>query len=197
MSKVRLNNVRLAFPVLFEPKRVNDQGEAKYSSAFLFPPDHECIAKVKAAMAEVAKEKWADKAAEVFKSLKASDRLALRDGNAKSEYAGYEGMMFINSSNQLRPTVLDGNKTPLTIADGKPYAGCYVNAVIELWAQDNKYGKRINASLLGVQFYRDGERLAGGTVASEDDFEAVPGAEAADEVFGDEGGSVEEVDPFS
>ena len=47
---------------------------------------------------------------------------------------------------------------------------------IECWAQDNKHGKRINFSLLGVQFVRDGERLAGGSVATADDFEPLPGA---------------------
>jgi hypothetical protein len=61
-------------------------------------------------------------------------------------------------------------------SSGKPYSGCYVNAVIELWAQDNKFGKRINASLMGVQFLRDGQRLSGGGVASADDFQAIPEA---------------------
>jgi hypothetical protein len=33
--------------------------------------------------------------------------------------------------------------------------------------------------LLGVQFTKDGERLAGGGVAAADDFEAIPQPEAA------------------
>lgn len=32
-------------------------------------------------------------------------------------------------------------------ADGLVYSGCYVNARIELWAQDNANGKRVNAKL--------------------------------------------------
>ena len=51
-----------------------------------------------------------------------------------------------------------------------------VNAIIEIWPQDNQFGKRVNASLLGVQFVKDGERLAGGGVAAADDFEAISGA---------------------
>lgn len=43
---------------------------------------------------------------------------------------------------------------------------------------DNNFGKRINASLGGVQFYRDGDAFAGGGVASEDDFDDV--SEGAD-----------------
>uniref|UniRef100_T1HEF4 Uncharacterized protein n=2 Tax=cellular organisms TaxID=131567 RepID=T1HEF4_RHOPR len=36
---------------------------------------------------------------------------------------------------------------------------------------DNNFGKRINASLGGVQFLRDGDAFAGGGVATPDDFE--------------------------
>jgi hypothetical protein len=43
--------------------------------------------------------------------------------------------------------------------------------VVEIWAQDNNYGKRINASLKGVQFVRDGDAFAGGGAASPDEFE--------------------------
>jgi len=199
MSKIRLENVRLTFPNLFEAQQVNGQGTAKFSAAFLFGAEHPATAVVKKALTEVAKEKWGAKAAEVYKGLKAADRLCLHDGASKTQYEGYEGNLFVNSTNELRPTVLDGNRNPLVAADGKPYSGCYVNAVIEVWAQDNKFGKRLNASLLGVQFHADGERLAGGSVASEDDFEEIPdaGGDGAADVFGDEAdsGSAEE-DPF-
>jgi hypothetical protein len=176
--KVMLKDVRIAFPQVFEAKAVND-GPEKFSAAFLFPPEHPAVPALKKAMADIARAKWGEKAAEVYKSLQANDRLALHDGDRKADYAGYAGMMFVNASNDLRPTVLDGGKRPLAAADGKIYAGCYVNGLVELWAQDNRFGKRINASLLGVQFVRDGERLAGGTVATEDDFEALPEAEGA------------------
>jgi hypothetical protein len=44
--------------------------------------------------------------------------------------------------------------------------------VVELWAQDNQYGKRINASLGGVQFAKDGESFGGGgNVVEADDFD--------------------------
>mgnify|MGYP001230954780 CR=1 FL=1 len=50
----------------------------------------------------------------------------------------------------------------------------YVNANIELWAQNNAYGKRINATLLVVQFSKDGEPFGeGGSSASVNDFDSV------------------------
>lgn len=176
MAKVQLKDVRLTFPQLFEAKQVNGQGEPKFSAAFLFPPNHPQKAEVEKAIVEAATAKWAGKAGEVLKQLKAADKLAVHDGDGKSDYDGYAGHLFINASNKIRPLILDGNRAPLTAADGKPYSGCYVNAIVEFWAQDNNFGKRVNASLLGVQFLRDGERLSGGGVAAADDFEAIPEA---------------------
>lgn len=181
MAKVRIENVRLTFPVLFDAKQVNGQGDPKFSAAFLIPKDHPQMGDIKAAIKTAAGEKWATKADEVLKALFAGDRLALHDGDAKSDYDGYAGNYFVNASNKIRPLVVDGNRAPLQAADGKPYSGCYVTAILEFWAQDNQFGKRVNASLLGVQFVKDGDRLAGGGVAAADDFEAIPGTEAAKE----------------
>lgn len=174
MSKVQLKDVRLTFPQLFEAKQVNGQGEPKYSAAFLFGRDHTAISEIQKAITEAAKAKWGEKYPEMLKQLKAADRLPVHDGDAKGDYDGYAGNLFINSSNKVRPLVIDGNLAPLTASDGKIYSGCYVHALVQFWAQDNKFGKRVNASLLGVQFVRDGERLAGGSTASASDFEAIP-----------------------
>lgn len=174
--RVYLNNVRLTFPQLFDAKQVNGQGDPKFSAAFLFARDHACVAELTKAVTEAANGKWGAKAGDVLKQLKAGDRLPVHDGDSKSDYEGYAGNLFLNASNKVRPLVLDGGRNPLSASDGKPYSGCYVNAIVEIWAQDNQFGKRVNASLLGVQFLRDGERLAGGAVAAADDFEAIPEA---------------------
>src|SRR3990167_4236822 len=200
MSTVMLSDVRLSFAkALFEPKDVQGQGEPKFSGSFIFPPNHPCVAAIKAAMKKVAEEKWGAKASEVFVALKAGDKLALRDGDTKPQYEGYKGNFFLNASNKIKPLVIDGNKSPLSAASGKPYAGCYVNASVEVWAQDNAFGKRINATLKGVQFLRDGARLAGGGVASADDFEAIPDADAGAEGSGPVAGAStgDNPDPFA
>ena len=177
--KVRIGNVRLTFPQLFEAKTVNGQGDPKYSCGILVPRDHPQFAEIKAAIVAAATEKWGAKHAENLKALQATDRLCLHDGDGKSDYDGYAGNFFINASNKIRPLVVGPNREPLVAADGKPYSGCYVNVMLEFWAQDNQFGKRINASLLGVQFAKDGERLAGGGVAAADDFEAIAPVESA------------------
>ena len=81
--------------------------------------------------------------------------------------------MFISARSKSRPTVVDRDKTPLTEQDGRPYGGCFVNAIVELWAQDNQFGKRINATLAGVQFLKDGDAFGGSRPADPDEFEAV------------------------
>jgi len=169
--EIVLKNVRPSFPQLFTPSAFGD-GEPAYSCSFLFEPDSPAHVAIREALQQVAKEKWADKAGAMLKSLKADNKLCLGDGERKADKAGYEGNLYVTARNAVRPTVIDRNKSPLTQADGKPYAGCYVNAIVDVWAQDNQYGKRINAKLLGVQFVKDGEPFgAGKSTASLDAFE--------------------------
>ncbi|RWA36743.1 DUF2815 family protein [Xylella fastidiosa] len=169
--KLTLKNVRLAFPVLFEPKKVNGEGEAAFSACFLIDPADPQVKALNQAIDKMANDKWGVKAAGQLKQMRMGDRVALHDGDLKASYDGFAGHLYVSARNKARPLVVDRDRTPLTAQDGRPYAGCYVNANIELWAQDNNYGKRINASLGGVQFLRDGEAFAGGGVASVEDFE--------------------------
>ena len=54
-----------------------------------------------------------------------------------------------------------------------------MNAILDIWAQDNQYGKKVNAQLQGVQFFKDGDAFAGGgKAAAASDF--TPIAEGAD-----------------
>lgn len=182
--KITLKDVRLAFPVLFTPKAADATKPTalSFSAAFIFPPDHPARKELGDACRAIANEKWGTKAADILKGMVTGDKLCLHNGDTKAQYEGYAGNFFINSRNKARPTVKDRNKANLVEADGKPYAGCYVNAIIELWPQDNTFGKRINASLMGVQFVRDGDAFSGGGVADDDDFESLEeGAHAGSE----------------
>jgi hypothetical protein len=175
--KISLNNVRLAFPALFEARTVNGEGEPAFSACFLMEPDHPAVATLNAAFEQLGKDKWGAKWPTVKKEIVAKDRTCLHDGDTKSTYGWFEGQLYVSARTKVRPLVIDRDKSPLVASDGKPYAGCYVNASIELWCQDNNYGKRINASLRGVQFFRDGDAFAGGSPASEEEFEDLSMAE--------------------
>ena len=164
---VKLTNVRLSFPNLFK----KDPKFGRFSANFLLTEDHPDLDKVRTAIARVAKAKWGDKAKAVMKGMQAKDAVCLHDGDTKEQYEDYAGNYFVSAGGAKRPTVLDRDKTPLTEDDGRPYGGCYVIASVGIWAQDNEYGKRINAQLRGVQFYADGESFGGGSTASKDEFD--------------------------
>lgn len=181
--KIKLSNVRIAFPALFEAKAVNN-GDPVFSAAFVIEPDSANAKALTDAVIATAKEKWKDQHAGVLKKLKEENRLCyktkpLTNGEG-TVYQGFEDKHSLNASNKVRPLVVDRDKSPLTAGDGRPYGGCYVNATVELWAQDNKYGRRVNATLLGVQFHADGDAFGATRVGSADDFEDL-GTEAGEE----------------
>ncbi|API59609.1 hypothetical protein BSL82_10020 [Tardibacter chloracetimidivorans] len=169
--KIKLKDVRLAFPQLFEAKSVNGGAEA-FSASFIMGPNHPSIAEVNAAIEQVAKDKWGAKSADILKGLRAQDRVCLHNGDTKTQYEGFEGNFFVSTSSKIRPLVADKDGSALSPSDGKPYSGCYVYATIELWAQDNSFGKRVNAEVKTVQFFRDGDAFTGGSrPADPDDIE--------------------------
>ncbi|SPP31313.1 hypothetical protein ARAF_0432 [Arsenophonus endosymbiont of Aleurodicus floccissimus] len=165
--KIKLNNVRLAFPDLFKSSQFNGQSEYKYRATFLIAKSRtDLIEEIKAGIKRVIREKWGTKdIKKIYNNIcNNPNRFCLHDGNNK-EYDGYAGNLYISASNKSRPLVIDRNTSPLTTQDGRPYVGCYVNATIEFYAYDNN-GKGVSASLRGVQFFRDGDAFAGGSVAS-------------------------------
>lgn len=181
--KVKLTNVRLSFPDLFEAVQYQGQGPHNYRASFLFGADHPAKAAVDAAIKAVAADKWKDKAGQVLAGIFGNaNKCCLVDGNTKA-YDGYAGNWCLSATrpqDKGRPLVIDGAKSPLVAEDGKPYAGCFVNASVEFWAQDNSFGKAVRCTLLGVQFARDGDAFTAGASATPDDFEDLAAGAAAD-----------------
>lgn len=179
---LKLKNVRLAFFDGFVPVAFEGEGEKKYASTFLLPKKDPQVKEIEAAILEVATAAWKDKAKSVLNQIKTNpNKYCFQDGDTKS-YDGYAGCMALAAKNKKRPSIVDRDKTPLTEEDGKPYSGCYVNCSVELWAQDNKWGKGIRASLRGIQFLRDGDAFSAGSVASDDEWDDLgDGADAGDD----------------
>lgn len=171
MAILTLKNVRLSFPHLFQPQ-VQQDGKRTFGASFILPPDHPQLAEVNAVIKAVAVEKWGAKAPAELKALVAGGRTCLRDGNTKA-YDGYADNWFISTSSKTRPAVIDKDTTPLDESSGKPYGGCYVVTSIEIWAQDNAFGKRINATLRWVQYAKEGESFGGGKPISMDEFSSI------------------------
>jgi hypothetical protein len=197
MAIVKINNVRVAFLNVFEAEAfAGDDATKRFQSTLIIPPDHPSIASIKSAIIEVATEKWKDKVRTIVPLLRDKQKLCYSESEYRNKeglaYSGFEGMFWLRASrreDQGRPLVLDANKSPLTERDGRPYSGCYCNVHVDIWAQDNKWGQRVNATLVGVQFVRDGDAFTGGAKARADDFDDVStGADAGDE--GSSGGGL-------
>ena len=167
MSKIKLHNVRLSFPSLFRKATFGGE-ETKFEATFLLDKTQHAdkIKEINDAITAVSKERHKGK-------TPPADKLCFKDGD-DIDYDGYAGCMSIKASSTKRPLVIGPDRAPLTEDDGKPYAGCYVNAIVELWGQDNQFGKRVNANLLAVQFAKDGEPFGDGVTASIDDFDDLP-----------------------
>jgi hypothetical protein len=171
--KLMLKMVRAAFPVFFTPKAFGD-GDPTFSVLGILPKDHPQIGELNDLMENVAKDKWGKDAAAIMKTMKAKDRLCLHDGDTKAKYAGFENNLFISARSRQRPFVCDGSRNELNAQDGKPYAGCYVNLLLDVYAQDNEYGQRINANLRAAQFAGHGEPFSGsGGSVSADEFDVL------------------------
>lgn len=168
-ARVTLKDVRLSFAHLFRPQAFGDgDGEPKYNANFLID-DSTKVGKanldaIEDAIDHVKSEKWPKGAPKL-----SDEKVCLRDGN-KSDYDGYEDMFFVSANNAKAPLCLDRDKTEVVEADNVLYSGCYVDAIVRVWAQDNKWGKRINASLEAVRFRRDGEAF-GAAPPDPDDFD--------------------------
>lgn len=176
--KVTLLNVRLAFPKLWEAKAVGDGDSKYYSAAFPIVPGSENAKALDDAITKVSKEKWAEKGAAILATIIDKNDIGYTKKPLRSSegeiYSGFEDCFSVNASLREdlgRPLVLDRTKNPLTQKDGKPYAGCYVNAVVDVWAQDNSNGKRINVQLKGIQFVKDGDAFGTGGAATPDEFD--------------------------
>ena len=186
-TRIMLKNVVLAFPALAEPQSFGE-GEPAYGAKFPIKPNSEQQKAIEAAVLAEAKEAWKDKADSVVKMLEEDGKVAFTKKVYKSKktgeaYQGFEGTHYLSTRNaKTQPTVFNQYGEELSgksDIEAKAFSGAVVNASIEIWAQDNKWGRRINCSLRGVMLTGEGENFGGGSSpASADEFASLAKAKA-------------------
>ncbi|MCP1064731.1 hypothetical protein M5G07_00925 [Serratia symbiotica] len=62
---------------------------------FIFTPDYTCVKGITVAIAQVAKEKWGQKADNILMSLRTGLKVCLYNSDEKAEYAGYPARIYI------------------------------------------------------------------------------------------------------
>lgn len=213
---VMLKDHVIRFPSVAEAQSFGE-GEPAYGGKIPIDPSGPYVKIIEDAMLEAAKKTFEKDAEAVLAMLIENKKVAFEKRPYKNSktgevYGGFEDMFTLGTRTAIakpRPSVFNKYGEPL-IADGDfatykdasgqiktytksdverlIYDGCRVNAKIELWAQNNKYGRRINCTLLGVMFAGDGKSFGGGSApASADDFASMAAKPSAEAAMGDEG----------
>jgi hypothetical protein len=192
---------RLSFPNIVDPQtKVNDKGETQtsYNCDLIFPQNDPGFAKFMQTYAAMAQDKWKENAQAAMQRIQ-SDRKTrcYGDGSEKASqktfqiHPGYAGNVFISARSSRQPQIIDIDGKPvdptntmqLRAVASKLYGGCYVNAVIKPWLQQNTAGIGVRCDLVAIQFNRDGEAFGAGAADVTGFFGAVQGAAPAAPAF--------------
>lgn len=164
-TKVITGKVRFSYAHVFEPSAM-EGNTPKYSvSIIISKKDTKTIDAVKAAIAEAVElgkaGKFGGKVPAVWKN-------PLRDGDIdRPDDEAYAGAYFVNANSSNRPGVVDASVQPILDQD-EFYSGCYGRASVLFYAYNSNGSKGVACGLQNVQKLEDGERLAGGSSATED-----------------------------
>lgn len=164
--------VRLAFAQhLFEAGSFDGESKPAHSVTAVLDPKNPILVEVEKAEEEAAKAKWGEKATATLKAIRAAGKGVIKDGDLKAHYDGFAGNKFISLRSPNRPAIYGRENEKLPQNDGSIYSGSYAHIYIEVWAMDNKFGKRVNAEITGLRSSRDGDAFGGGgTRPTADDF---------------------------
>ncbi len=176
---ILLQNVRLSFPHLVEAHAPgnNPNSVKKYSADFIMADDSAGMKQFKEKYAQMAMAKWGDNATNVMQMI-ASDRKLRCYGSGQDKidkktfkpYQGYDGMVYISAGRVDAPQMIQTDGTPVDAGNTMGYqqiarslyGGCYVNAAIKPWLQDNTHGRGVRCDLIAIQFAADGDAFGEG-----------------------------------
>lgn len=205
--KVILKDVRIAFcQSLLVPEQYQNKGPYRHSSNLLVAPGSENDKTIWAAIRSAAATVWEKRAEAQIEALKGnSNKFCYMSGDLK-DYDGYAGNFYLAAHRKAEdgaPLLMDrdksklirwdGNKdVPILDAEGKLqwtpgkegriYAGCYVNASVDIYAQSGE-NSGVRCSLVAIQFNRDGDSFSGASKSTGDEFEDLgSGSDAGDDL---------------
>jgi hypothetical protein len=195
---IYLSNVRLSFPHIIEPQRtMNEQtGKEKisFNAEFIMPMDHVGLQQFLKAYAALALDKWKDNATAIMGMIQNERRLrCFGKGEEKINkktflpYDGYAGQCYITAGRDTPPQLIGADGTPIDAGNTMAfqataramYGGCFVNAAVKPWLQDNQYGRGVRCDLVAVQFAGNGEPFGAGATDVSGIFGAVATQPAA------------------
>ncbi len=190
MNNVRLLRVSLTKPFIGKDAKIDPatgKAEGKYHVDVVFPPTHPQFTELQNLIRGVASAKWKDTTQQTLDMIKGNNqRFPLQRGDQyRPGKPAYAGMLYLSAGNKDQPTILvtengvnlsNRGMPVLTPAHPCwPYEGSYANVLLEFYTYLYGNSPGLGCSVLGVQFYKHGERLRGSSVASGNEFGLVPG----------------------
>lgn len=197
-NDIRLLRVSLAKPYVGKDAKIDPatgQAGGKYHIDAVFPPTHPQFPELQNVIRGVAAAKWKDATQQTLDMIKANNqRFPLQRGDQyRPGKPAYAGMLYVSAGNKDQPTIivtengvnLTNRPTPAQTMSGMPvltpahpnwpYEGSYANVLLEFYTYEYGNSPGLGCSVLGVQFYKHGQRLKGSSVASGAEFGLVPG----------------------
>jgi hypothetical protein len=185
-ESIRIENVTIAYPHLFEPNTPPGADKAKWSAEFILDPvrNAQDIARLEAAFARVATTAGKGDMIQYLKSpIQHGDKLNAdllgKGKKARPEIAGKRVVRAADGN--YAPTVVDQNRQPISKEQGANiFGGCIVNGFVDLYWTPIQTNPGVYVGLRGVQLVSNVgvEKLGGGVVSPEAMFEVVAGAPA-------------------
>jgi Protein of unknown function (DUF2815) len=193
--QIKLDNVRLLRVSLTKPYTGRDakidpttgKAEGKYHIDVVFPPSHPQFPALQSLIRGVATAKWEATTQQMLDMIKENNqRFPLQRGDKyRPGKPAYAGMLYVSAGNKDQPTILvtengvniSNRNTPVILTPSHPcwpYEGSYANVLLEFYTYLYGNSPGLGCSVLGVQFYKHGERLRGSSVASGGEFGLVP-----------------------
>ena len=180
---IYITNARLSFPRLPEPQKTVSPETGKerisYNCELILAPNDPCFAQFMAKVQEMAVARWKEHAVQVLTMVNADRKLRCYGNGAEKvnkktfqPYDGYAGCVYITAGRETPPQVIQADGKPIDPSNTMAYqqltrgmyGGCYVNAAVKPWLQENKFGRGVRCDLVAIQFTRDGEPFGEGAV---------------------------------
>lgn len=180
---VLLERVRVSYLYAFHPFIGKDDAgkdSKTYCVHALFDRGDANHVKVSAAIQKVV-QAWGVNAQAVLTQMKAQDKLCLHEGNiSKMGKEEYKDKLYVSANGSRKPTVVV-SRGGVNVEIGPddpyaPYSGCWANVQFAIYPQNppgkpNKWGNRVNAQFMGIQFLEHGEAFGGGgAIAKPEEF---------------------------
>ena len=180
MDPIYIQHARLSFPHLTQAHQSGPNSAAKFSADLLLPVSDTQVSTLEQAGLAIAAEISPQNPQQVI-TLARQDRQLRSFGPGELKvkadtgqpYDGYVGHFFVSASNQIMPQMVRADGKPIDPANQMEaqavartmYGGCYVNAAIKPWPQNNTNGRAVRWELVAIQFAADGEAFGSGAPA--------------------------------